>query len=104
MCPAGKPDALEFRRLRQRAECAAQRAALAAQAGGYDAAAAEENRRARCKSHTAWWGEVVDWVGAEPSPGPCTFDRYCTTAPVRNHLDSPERASGGERKCTRQVW
>ena len=103
VCPSGKHYALDFRRFRKRADCEAERARLAAQAGGV-AATEEEQRLATFKSHTVLCCELVDWVVREQIPGTFTFDSYFTNAPVFNHVHGHQRAYVGDLKLNRKVW
>jgi hypothetical protein len=104
VCPSGKHYALEFRRFRKRADCAATRAELDAQPGGYDAAPPEDQQRAAFKTHTALCCELVDWVVEQQIPGTFTFDSYFTNAPVLNHVQGQQRAYVGDLKFNRKVW
>jgi hypothetical protein len=104
VCPSGKHYALEFRRFRKRADCAAAQARLAAQPGGFAAATTEEQRLATFKSHTVLCCELVDWVVAERIPGTFAFDSYFTNAPVCNHIEKHARAYVGDLKFNRKVW
>ena len=104
VCPSGTHYALELRRFRKRADCAAPRAELAARPGGGAAAAAQEQRRATFKTHTALWWELSDWVVAEQIPGTFTFASSFTNAPVLNPLHGSPRAYVGDLKCNRKVW
>jgi hypothetical protein len=104
VCPSGKPYAVAFRRLRQRADGEAQPAHRAAPPGGVAAAPAEEQRLATFKRHTLWCCEVVAWVVERQIPGPCAFDSYFTNAPLCNPLAGRQRADGGELQFNRKVW
>jgi len=104
VCPAGKHYAVEFRRLRKRADGEAQHARLAAQPGGVAAATEDEQRLATFKSHTVLCCELVDWVVAEQIPGTFAFDSYFTNAPVCHHIAQQERGYVGDLKFNRKVW
>jgi hypothetical protein len=104
VCPSGKHYALDFRRFRKHEDCDAQRAELAAQPGGFEAASEAEKRLATFKSHTELCCQLVDWVVAQQIPGTFTFDIYFTNAPVLNHIDGHERAYVGDLKFNRKVW
>ena len=83
---------MEFRRFRQRADCEAQQAQLAAPPGGGAAAPPAEQRLAPCKSHTVLCCELIEWVVEQQIPGTCAFDSSFTNAPVCNHIAQHERA------------
>jgi len=104
VCPSGKHDALEFRRVRKREDCAAKAAEWQAREGGLEAASEDDRRRATCQSHTLRCGELVDGVVAHQMPGTCTLDRYFTNAPVLNHMDQQARSDVGDVKFHRKVW
>jgi len=55
-----------------------------------------------CKDHTAWCLELSNDASARGLPGACTLDSSCTRAKVLKHLESPQRASVGDRKLNRQ--
>jgi len=103
VCPSGKHYALEFRRFRKREDCAAKRAELEAQPGGYTAASDEEKQQATFRTHTelcnAWW---TRWWRKDP--GTFTFDSYFTNAAVLNRIHGHGRAYVGDLKFNRKVW
>ena len=55
------------------------------------------------KDHTARCIELINDAITRAMPGDLTFDSYCTSAKVLNHLHSKERAYVGDLKLNRQV-
>jgi hypothetical protein len=47
--------------------------------------------------------DLIDDVLKRSIPGAFTFDSYCTSAKVLNHIQSPQRAYGGDLKLNRKV-
>ena len=54
-----------------------------------------------CKDHTQLWIALIDDAVACRLPGDCTFDCSLTSAPVRNHMQSQQRAYVGDLKLNR---
>jgi hypothetical protein len=104
VCPSGKHSALEFRRLRKRGECEAERTRVAAQPGGFAAASEPARRGATVKHHTVLCCELIDWVVDHQIPGTFACDSYCTNAPICNHIAGQGRAYGGDLQFNRKVW
>lgn len=103
-CPSGKHYALDFRRFRKRAACAAPQARLTAEPGGVAAATEEAQRLATFKTHTVLCCELVERVVEQQIPGTFAFDSYFTNAPICNHIAEQGRAYVGDLKFNRKVW
>ena len=80
VCTSGAPYPSEWRRCKKRDACVA----------------------GECKDHTALCSALIEDALRREMPGDCTFDRYFTSAKVRNHLQRQQRAYGGDVKLTRQ--
>jgi hypothetical protein len=55
------------------------------------------------KDHTQWCMELIDDAIMRGIPGDFTFDSYCTSAKVLNHIHSQQRAYVGDLKLNRHV-
>lgn len=81
VCPSGAPYPIAWQRFKKREACAA----------------------GECKDHTQRCRALIDDAVARGSPGDCTFDCYCTSAKVPNHIQSTQRADVGDLKLHRHV-
>ena len=81
VCPSKAPYPSEWRRLKKREACPAP----------------------AFKDQTEWWIELIDAALKRSIPGDCTFESYCTSATVLNHLQSTPRAYVGDLKLNRTV-
>src|SRR5215475_14543111 len=81
VCPSGVHYPLEWRRFKKRDACPA---------GTF-------------KDHTALCIELIDDAVQRAIPGDFTFDSYCTSTKVLNHLQSMQRAYVGDLKLNRKV-
>ena len=53
--------------------------------------------------HTEWCIELINDAIARGIPGDFTFDSYCTSAKVLNHIQSTKRAYVGDLKLNRNL-
>ena len=81
VCPSGAHYPIEWRRFKKREACTAQ----------------------EFKDHTALCIELIDDALTRGIPGAFTFDSYCTSAQVLNHLQSQQAAYVGDLKLNRKV-
>jgi hypothetical protein len=81
VCPSKAHYPIEWRRLKTRDACAAQ----------------------EFKDPTALCIELLDDVLKREIPGDFTFDSYCTSAKVLNHIESTQRGYVGDLKLNRKV-
>jgi hypothetical protein len=81
VCASGAHYPIEWRRFRKQNAC---------EAGQF-------------KDHTQLGIELIDDAIARGIPGDFTFDSYCSSTRVLNHLHEPKRASGGDLKLNRNV-
>jgi hypothetical protein len=81
VCPSGAHYPIAWRRFKTRDHCPPQ----------------------ECKDHTQLWVELLDDVVKRELPGDCTFDSYCTSASVLNHIQSKPAAYVGDLKLNRKV-
>jgi hypothetical protein len=81
VCPSRAHYPSAWRRLKKRDSCPAQ----------------------ACKDHTELCMELMDDVIRRGIPGDCTFDGYCTSAQVLNHMQSKQRQYVGALQWNRNV-
>jgi hypothetical protein len=81
VCPSGAHSPIEWRRFKKRDACAAK----------------------ECKDHTQLCIELIDDALMRGIPGAFTFDSYCTSAKVLNHLQSKQAAYVGDLKLNRKI-
>jgi hypothetical protein len=81
VCPSRAHYPIEWRRFKKRDTCPAQ----------------------EFKDHTALCMELIDDALKRGIPGAFTFDSYCTSAKVLNHLQSKQAAYVGDLKLNRKV-
>lgn len=104
VCPSGKHDALELRRFRKQADCAAASQPGEAPDGDGQSAPDEPSGLPPFKNHTALCKELIDWVEAHRIPGELTFDCSFTNAEILNHIHRTGRGYVGDLKFNRKVW
>jgi DDE superfamily endonuclease len=81
VCPSRAHYPIEWRRFKKRDTCRAQ----------------------EFKDQTEWCIELIDDALQRGIPGAFTFDSYCTSAKVLNHLQSQQAAYVGDLKLNRKV-
>jgi hypothetical protein len=81
VCPSGAHYPLEWRRFKKRDACTA----------------------GEFKDHTTLGIELIDDAITRGIPGDFTFDSYCTSAKVLNHIQGTQRAYVGDLKLHRKV-
>lgn len=81
VCPSGAPYPIAGRRFRKKDVC----------------------KPGECTDHTELCIALVNDASARGIPGAFTFDSYCTSAKVLNHLESIKRAYVGELKLNRKL-
>ena len=81
VCTSGAHYPIEWRRFKKRDACTAE----------------------AFKDHTALCIELLDDVVQRAIPGDFTFDSYCTSTKVLNHIQSKQRAYVGDLKLNRKV-
>jgi hypothetical protein len=81
VCPSGAHYPIEWRRFKKRETCAAK----------------------ECKDHTQLCIELIDDALTRGIPGAFTFDSYCTSAKVLNHLQSKHATYVGDLKLNRKI-
>jgi DDE superfamily endonuclease len=81
VCPSGRHYPIEWRRFRKKAGCGP----------------------GEFKDHTQLCIELIDDAIRRGVPGDFTFDSYCTSTKVLNHIQSTQRAYVGDLKLNRNV-